>query len=400
MNKAPDDIVEATKKGDSAVLAARLPELAGSVDDYGWSNKSLVVWAAIEGQTASLSQLVAAGSKPDRIPDILHTAIFSGWGQGEDVSIVAALLDAGCDVNQREKGEDGATPLYTAAMVAPFPQRSAASTKLLLERGADPNLAGSAQMRPLHVAVAGIASDTVRQLLAAGADTNATDIRGRTPAHRCVVCLGEAHGHAAGNEDDDSVEVAEQFISDNLQLLIEHGADVSLRDQNGRTPLQYIAGIQNCPEALVEMLLKAGSPASDGIALGDEEVDLLAMALVQDYSAEMAIRLYDAGCPVDQPYEFFGDLGWMEVSPQHAPHLALALCNHDAGFVDRLVSHRTKKGTNMLSCAAVGGNRELVDLLLSKGLSPSETNNEGKSAIDVAMATENNELAEYLRTRG
>ena len=75
---------------------------------------------------------------------------------------------------------------------------------------------------------------------------------------------------------------------------------------------------------------------------------------------------------VDEPYAFFGDRHWMEVSPQHSPHLALALCKHDDSFVDRLVAHRTKKGTNMLSCAAIGGNRELVDLLLSKGLSPTE----------------------------
>lgn len=396
MKEAPEDIIDAVRGGDAGTLETRLPQLEGAVDDYGSNGRPLVEWAAIEGKVESLQALLEAGSKPASMPGILHTCIFSGWGQGPDVSMVEALLDAGCDPNQREKGDSGATPLYTAAMTAPFPRRAAAATKLLLARGADPRVRCGADTTPLHVAAAGISADTVQMLLEAGADPSASDTRGRTPAHHCIRTYGESRAHAEGDEDDDSVAVAVQLIADNLTLLIEHGADLGVEDTQGQTPLQGIVGLEGCPESIVALMLDGGAPADVRIEVREDALDLLAVATVQRYSDAMIVRLYEAGCPTDETYAMFGGRCWLEIATLFEPHYGVALCRHSEAFAEHLAGHRTAKGTNMLACAAVAGSRELVELMQRQGLSPTEKNSEGHDAIDAAEANGHAELAAYL----
>ena len=76
----------------------------------------------------------------------------------------------------------------------------------------------------LHQAVEGGDLARVKQLLAAGAEINATDGAGRTPLHFATgVVYGGVGGHAG------HPEIA--------RLLIETGADLSLQNKDGATPL-------------------------------------------------------------------------------------------------------------------------------------------------------------------
>jgi ankyrin repeat protein len=138
-----------------------------------------------------------------------------------------ALLAAGAEVGGAEaaalgdlerldpaaRAGDGFGALQLAAFFA-----GPATVKRLLELGADPDgdSANPFQVRPLHSAVAVRDPESVRALLAAGADPNVRQQGGYTPLH------GAAHNGDA----------------ELCRLLLEHGADREARTDAGQTPAE------------------------------------------------------------------------------------------------------------------------------------------------------------------
>ncbi len=126
--------------------------------------------------------------------------------------------------------EEGATPFLRAAQSGDM-----ALLQLLLEHGADPKLATDHGVTPLMVAsgigwVEGVTYEwspqqtyeTVKMLLDLGADVNAQDtLDGRT------ALMGAAH----------------KGRNDIVQLLVDHGADPSLRDIGSRDSIHSLAGV-------------------------------------------------------------------------------------------------------------------------------------------------------------
>ena len=109
---------------------------------------------------------------------------------------------------------DGFTPLGLAVF---FGQPEA--VKILLERGADVNLASRESMKvtPLASASAARQLEIARMLIEHGADVNARAAGDFTPLH----------------------EAAASGKIDFAQLLLDHGADPNAKASDGKTPLDY-----------------------------------------------------------------------------------------------------------------------------------------------------------------
>ena len=160
-----------------------------------------------------------------------------------DPAVIAALLDAGFEVNVRG---DGNTPLHLAAY-----NDSPAVISFLIEAGAEVDARDERGATPLHVGA--LVTDNpavIEALVVAGADVNARSELGWTPLHRAANGLGSNPAAI-------------------IWVLLESGARVNARSWDGDTPLHLAARRQfrtdsapaKATPAIIGALLAAGANA-------------------------------------------------------------------------------------------------------------------------------------------
>lgn len=186
--------------------------------------------ASAKGDVAEIQQLVTANSLDVNMGDYdkrraLHLAASEGH-----LKAVQLLIALHADVNVQDRY--GSTPLQDALRHG---QDQAGS--LLREQGATLSLSDAAE-RLCYAASRSEGFAELKALLAYGCDPSAADYDMRTAMH---------------------VAAAEGRV-DNLKLLVEHGADVNVRDRWGGTPLQeaFSHGQAACSELLLELQASFG----------------------------------------------------------------------------------------------------------------------------------------------
>jgi ankyrin repeat protein len=190
-----------------------------------------------------LDHLLQAGANPatrcqkGRLP--LH------WGArgNANPAVVSRLLGLQGDPDVVD--QNGVTPLMIAAARNENPR----VVRMLLDAGADVNATMSSGLKATPVTLAlrfnPAARDIVPKLIAAGADLSILDSNGLTPLM-----------WAAARTDD----------VESLRYLLTAGVDVDARGASGRTALMQAAAFSTIPDA-VALLLNAGADAT----LQDEE---------------------------------------------------------------------------------------------------------------------------------
>ena len=147
----------------------------------------------------------------------IHLAV-----KNEKDEIFDALLEKNADVNVG--GMSGKTKNQTALYVAVLKDREDLVQRLL-DKGANPNIADSQGAFPLSEAAAkaGANPNVVKRLLDAGANVNAQEAN-----------KGTALIYAASNKS-----IAPQTRTEIVKLLLAKGADKSLKDDKGKTALDW-----------------------------------------------------------------------------------------------------------------------------------------------------------------
>jgi uncharacterized protein len=190
---------------------------------------------------------IEGGDYPTRKPDLDH------------LEYIRRLLAAGANPNLRMRSstetrtvfthqwlnEEGATPFLRAAQSGDL-----VLMKLLLEHGADPKAATDYNVTPLMVAcgigwVEGVTYEwspretyeTVKFLLDLGADVNVQDTLDRRTA-----LMGAAH----------------KGRNDVVELLVQHGADLSVHDLGSRDSVNALAGVSWQAIDYAEGLVRVG----------------------------------------------------------------------------------------------------------------------------------------------
>jgi len=148
----------------------------------------------------------------------------------------------------------GYTPLHLAAKYD-----KVSTIQLLLSRGATPTVnATNDGFTALHLAVIDRHVESVKLLIAAGADLEARDHQGRTPLHWGPFAYAPQPKHMYRElgqpHDTIFVDPGEAVVID---LLIDAGAKIDARDEEGNTPLHAATEIGSVRG--VEKLLERGA---------------------------------------------------------------------------------------------------------------------------------------------
>ena len=155
----------------------------------------------------------ATGQSPDKIEEFLSSALVGNLGKLKE------LVADGMDVNAQAPEQGSGFVHGTTALHLAVSGNRLAMVSFLMSKGANPGIKNAGRVTPLHQAAEKGYAAITKALLKADSGVVATfakDAKGRTPLHLAVVSDG-----------------------DTVTALLEAGADVHMKDNDGRTPLQY-----------------------------------------------------------------------------------------------------------------------------------------------------------------
>lgn len=239
-----EELVQAVQQKDVSQVKKLLKKGAKPVViGYGTSleGKTALHEAVRNKDTAMISLLLQHGADIN----MCENASYSGRGTPlhlavtmNEPSLVAFLVQKGADINAYTIGADARTPFHTALFADNIPMM-----KLLLELGAEIN---SIRNNPLMIASRQKSYEIVQFLLENGARLNLEELpfKEETPLYWAIV--------------NRNVPL--------FKLLVQHGADVNMKDRDGNTPLFWT--IENFKDAayldsekslMAEILLEHGA---------------------------------------------------------------------------------------------------------------------------------------------
>ncbi|CAB1112189.1 unnamed protein product [Ectocarpus sp. CCAP 1310/34] len=400
------------------------------VDDMHPDGVSALMYASAGGHP-EVVKLLLEGTGPGKAdPNLKHvqggTALMEAATSGSQ-EVVDLLLAAGADPMVRDK--DGVSPLMSAAA-----QGRAEACKVLIAKGNDVNAMANSGGTSLMFAAGAGHTEAAEVLIAAGADVNAKLEAKPEFLEQLAQTIAdggeEPTGDDAHRDDVTALMVAAQGGHEAVvKLLVEKGADVRAKDEEGFTPLLNAGNFEEVASFLVESGAdpndvytddagKEHNLLFDSVALGNEEfAELLvskgatasyrdaggASVLVHASHAKMpkvvkALLEAPASAGVDK--DAASDEGV-------TPLIAAAMKGH-VDIVDMLIGAKCnldavdKDGTNALMAAASNGHLEAATSLVKAGAALDKQNSDGHSALMFAyngraqVASLMDKYAEYL----
>jgi quinoprotein dehydrogenase-associated probable ABC transporter substrate-binding protein len=174
-----------------------------------------------------------------------------------------------------------------------------------------------------------------------------------------------------------------------VAFLIQHGADVNMRDHDGWTPIMtaaYNDGADN-----IKVLAAHGA---DPNVMSPQNLTPLGVA-VQYGKEKAALALLEVGANAGRAVGEGGYTPLMLASANDAQQLAKALIQKGAD-----VNARNAGGVTALMMAAAGGHAEMASLLLGAGANLKATTDRGDTALSIARAKGDDRMVKLLGTPG
>lgn len=328
------------------------------------------------------------------------TVLFEAVGNG-DVATTRLLLDRGANINA--KAASGITPVHWAVL-----QDKLDTLKLLLERKADVNVRDSGGNTPLHYAVDNGRAELVEALLAAGADPNAPgwtngEAQPWWPLFRAVSLPAEVSGRI-------------------VKALIAHAADVNSRSTNGWTALHQAVLFNQSGAAELLVVHKAevnahGSRPKDEPKLGERKAEGAATTIASGLASRgwrppqpglMPVPAQQVMMPGSLPGFGPGGTPILDADKDVAP-LHVAVANQNLELAKFLLDHgadvnaRDGDGRTPLHFAVNRRDLDLIRLLLDAKADPDAKDSAGETPLAAAALIQDpfpNEFGANVPNRG
>lgn len=287
--------------------------------------------------------------------------------------VTAELLDAGADINARDK--DGDTPLM-AALAGGCDQVS----HFLMKRGCDVRVRNNDGQTASHKAAMSGFGMVLQKLISCGADLNAQDDAGDTPLHDSIAKgkldvaeiilswphLDLRHANKKGHPPlhyacmKDESDIVDRIIRRDMSL-------VNVQKEDGFTPLHVCA----CNEHVkaMKVLLEKGHAV---VNIGNREKQSPLHVASHEGAMDCAVLLIQHGADVN------GRDG-MGNTPLHVTLAGLATGSQDLGMLLMLLGQpsKVKEETRV----------QMACLLLLHGADPQARNNSGETALDACPSS-------------
>ncbi|XP_072160560.1 uncharacterized protein [Bemisia tabaci] len=300
----------ASNRGQEILVQLAL-DYGANVDFISSKGRTALHWATRNGALPPVKILLKNGADVNKKDGKGWTPLHFAANQGH-LEIVRTLLLNGAEINPT--GSDDRTPLHWAAG-----NGLVAVVNLLLDEGANVNAEDEDGYTPLHFATKQEHLDVMELLVLNGADVNSkAKDRGYTPLHllayhwicpqNAVVQLLIERGAAVDTKDNNGntplqVAVANTNVlwTSVVQLLIDGGADVSSKDRLFRTPLQNAGSFE-----MMKVLLENGADPNES-----DSSQLRALLEEIDYEGPSRIQVWlDHGACVERKFDGKSVLAW------------------------------------------------------------------------------------------
>ncbi|MCA7010493.1 ankyrin repeat domain-containing protein [Wolbachia endosymbiont of Tribolium confusum] len=305
--------------------------------------------------------------------------------------IVKFLLDK--NANIKAKDVYGNTPLHVAAQY----DSKLEIVEFLLDKNAsginDVNNNGST---PLHVAIQGNKSSTVKFLLNKGASIQVKDKDGKTPLD-----LAKQEGYTnivqmieqrQSDLDEELLTAVRDGNLNEVEDLVSQNANVNTRDIYSWTPLHWATFKDHLEIARFLMKKGADINAADKGPYGKKSIHVAAENNSKDiieFFLSKGVGINDTDKQGYTPLHYAAWRGRLEV--------AKFLIEKGA---DMNAADTSTAGKKPIHVAAENNNRDIIEFLLSKGVSVDAADNNGWTPLHYAASKDCLEVAKFLIEKG
>ena len=316
---------------------------------------------------------------------------------------IETLIDLGANVNA-QRSDDKVTPLILSAGWNNF-----MAVNLLLDHGADANIASVDACTPLHLAVMKGNQNVVKLFLEKNALVNTQDADGDSPLHTAV-----SKGFF--------------YIT---KLLVKKGSNVNLQNKEGRTPL--FLGVMNKHKQLIKLLIENEADVSiEYKEICTKRICLVRgkdrgragwhYVLVKKHLLGLFLKRTKAGSLNGADFGAVLRRGWGKYPPEGTGdkileegdfkeipgvtilHIA-SKENNEPEIIDLLVKSganvnaQDAEGFTPLHMATIHGNLKIVKKLVDLEADVDIVTTDGKTAAELAQLNEELEIEEYLESK-
>lgn len=300
---------------DQAVICGRqklkdLLAAGANVHEVDKNGRNALARVCRLGQNEKMMVLLAAGADPNAIDQEGEAPLQSAARHGH-VECVRGLLAHGADINHCPTPAQ--SPNYSESALCSSVRKCPEAARVLLDAGADPNLATGSKRYPLLFAISAHNTELVRELLRYRASIDIADKNGNTPLH-CAVTIGSldiiqvllklgANPNAKNVQNATPVFLAvkgpKPLDISMLQLLLASKPDLTLQNSWKKvTALEQ--AVEDKRGELAELLRRAGSPPAREIKSDTNEIEV---SLEIDFADDITEEDLDDGREPDESVE-------------------------------------------------------------------------------------------------